>query len=492
MVGRKRVYMFKFGTGGWRAVIGDGFNKQNIQLLAYAVKTMLEKENCQTPLVIGYDRRFLSKEAVKWFAEVFLHDSKLQLWFINHSVPTPVVMHYTKQENFDYGMMVTASHNLAIYNGFKLFTKGGKDADLAVTERVQKIAEDLVAKSAPNWPEIAYTPYEDLLRMRRVKEFYPINDYLDSIERQIDMDAIKQASLKLIFDPMYGASGEALKSLLLSARCQLEVIHHEHDTLFGGHMPSPSEERLGIMRAIMQEHRFNAGIATDGDGDRLAIIDDKCRYLSANEILSLVYYYFLEYKHLHGPVVRNLATTHLLDKIAEHYGETAVEVKVGFKWVSAAMKEYHAILGGESSGGLALPSHINGKDGVFAAMLVIEMMAVSGKPISVLLDEVTEKFSKFHMLERERRFREDQVATIKAELEKLDTVETLPNYDVRVRKIRKDDGLKLTFVDDSFVLLRFSGTEPVLRVFAESDKKEKTEELIERCYDLLRLKGIEI
>lgn len=482
--------MFKYGTGGWRAVIGDGFNKQNIQLLAYAVKTMLQRENCQTPLVIGYDRRFLSKEAVKWFAEVFLHDSKLDLWFINHSIPTPVVMHYVKQEGFDYGMMVTASHNLAIYNGFKLFTKGGKDANLEVTEKVQQIAEELVAKFAPNWPEIAYTPYEELLSLRRVKEFYPINDYLDGIERQIDIAAIKKAGLKLIFDPMYGASGDALKSLLLTARCQLEVIHHEHDTLFGGHMPSPSEERLGVMKAMMQEWHFDAGIATDGDGDRLAIIDDKGRYLSANEILSLVYYYFLEYKHLHGPVVRNLATTHLLDKIAEHYGESCIEVKVGFKWVSSAMKEYGAILGGESSGGLALPSHINGKDGVFAAMLVIEMMAVSGKPISVLLDELTQKFGRFYMLERERRFREDQVAEIKAGLLKLDNVETLPNYAVPVRTIRKDDGLKLTFTDNSFVLLRFSGTEPVLRIFAESDNAEKTEELIERCYDLLKEKGI--
>lgn len=482
--------MFKFGTGGWRAVIGDGFNKQNIQLLAYAVKTMLQRENCQTPLVIGYDRRFLSKEAVKWFAEVFLHESKLDLWFINHSIPTPVVMHYVKQEDFDYGMMVTASHNLAIYNGFKLFTKGGKDANLEVTEKVQQIAEELVAKSAPNWPEIAYTPYEELLSLRRVKEFYPINDYLDGIERQIDIAAIKKAGLKLIFDPMYGASGDALKSLLLTARCQLEVIHHEHDTLFGGHMPSPSEERLGVMKAMMQEWHFDAGIATDGDGDRLAIIDDKGRYLSANEILSLVYYYFLEYKHLHGPVVRNLATTHLLDKIAEHYGESCIEVKVGFKWVSSAMKEYGAILGGESSGGLALPSHINGKDGVFAAMLVIEMMAVSGKPISVLLDEMTQKFGRFYMLERERRFREDQVAEIKASLLQLDNVEALPNYAVPVRTIRKDDGLKLTFTDNSFVLLRFSGTEPVLRIFAESDNAKKTEELIERCYDLLKEKGI--
>lgn len=482
--------MFKFGTGGWRAVIGDGFNKKNIQLLAYAVKKMLEEENCQTPLVIGYDRRFLSKEAVKWFAEVFLHESKLNLWFINHSIPTPVVMHYVKQENFDYGMMVTASHNLAIYNGFKLFTKGGKDADLQVTERVEKIAQALINAAKPNFPEIGYTPYEELLSLRRVKEFYPINDYLDSIERQIDIAAIKKAGLKLIFDPMYGASGDALKSLLLTARCQLEVLHHEHDTLFGGHMPSPSEERLGVMKATMQEWHFDAGIATDGDGDRLAIIDDKGRYLSANEILSLVYYYFLEYKHLNGPVVRNLATTHLLDKIAEHYGEEAIEVKVGFKWVSKAMKEHQAILGGESSGGLALPSHINGKDGVFAAMLVIEMMAVSGKPISLLLDEMTAKFGRFYMLERERRFREDQVSGIKALLMNLEDVESLPNYPVPVRKVRKDDGLKLTFTDNSFVLLRFSGTEPVLRIFAESDDLAKTKELIERCYDLLKLRGI--
>lgn len=484
--------MFKFGTGGWRAVIGDGFNKENIQLLAYAVKTLLTRENCQTPLVIGYDRRFLSKEAVKWFAEVFLHESQLKLWFINHSVPTPVVMYYTKANNFDYGMMVTASHNLAIYNGFKLFTKGGKDADLGVTGKVEQIAAELLAETAPLLPQIPYTPYEELLKAGRVKEFYPINDYLDSIAGQIDMAAIKKAGLRLIFDPMYGASGEALTALLLQARCQLEVIHHEHDTLFGGHMPSPSEERLGVMKATMQEGYYDAGIATDGDGDRLAILDDKHRYLSANEILSLVYYYFLEYKGMQGPVVRNLATTHLLDKIAHAYGQEAIEVKVGFKWVSQAMQQYQAILGGESSGGLALPTHINGKDGVFAAMLMIEMAAVSGKSISCLLDEMTAQFGKYYMQEKEFRFRQDQVEAVKRQLADITELKALPDYKQQVKKIRTDDGLKITFVDDSFVLLRFSGTEPVLRVFAESQAASETEALIKAACGLLRSEGLQI
>lgn len=500
--------MFSFGTGGWRAVIGDGFNKDNIRLLALAVSKLFSQEGVKQPLVIGYDRRFLSKEAVKWFAEVFCHTREHRLLFINRSVPTPVVMFYTKKHNFDYGMMVTASHNPAIYNGFKLFTKGGKDADLDVTRKVEALAQTAFAEL--NEADIPYTAYETLLAEGIVKEFNPVNEYLDSIMSMIDIEAIKAANLKLVLDPMYGVSGDALKILLITSRCELEIIHQQHDTLFGGHMPSPSETFLGAMKAILQERQFDAGIATDGDGDRLAILDDRCRYLSANEILALVYYYFLEYKGLRGDVVRNLATTHLLDKIAAYYGFKAHEVNVGFKFVSSAMQETHSILGGESSGGLALPSHINGKDGVFAAMLVIEMLAVSGKKISELLDEMNEKFGKLYMNELELRFREDEIATRRAKIEvltaklaacaltqeqtKIGGCEFSKSLEAAFKKtlakISLADGIKLTFSDNSFVLLRFSGTEPVLRIFAESAVKEETQALLAAGQSLLREYGV--
>lgn len=483
--------MFSFGTGGWRAVIGDGFNKENIKLLALAVRTLFDEEDVKNPLVIGYDRRFLSKEAVKWFAEVFCHTRRHRLLFINRSVPTPVVMYYTKQHAFEYGMMVTASHNPAVYNGFKLFTKGGKDAALEVTRHVEALAEKELARL--QGADIEYTAYETLLAEGAVTEFNPVNEYLDSIVSMIDLDAIKRANLKLVLDPMYGVSGDALKILLITARCDLEIIHQQHDTLFGGHMPSPSESFLGAMKTILQERNFDAGIATDGDGDRLAILDDRCRYLSANEILALVYYYFLEYKGLKGDIVRNLATTHLLDRIAKHYGYQAHEVNVGFKFVSGAMLETGSILGGESSGGLALPSHINGKDGVFAAMLVIEMMAVSGKRISVLLDEMTQKFGKFYMAEEELRFREDEIgakkllfADLESRLTSLAAAEQLAAFSKPVSKVSTADGVKFTFSDDSFVLLRFSGTEPVLRVFSEADDKELSRKLVDEGKELLK------
>lgn len=469
--------MINFGTGGWRAIIGDGFTKQNIQLLARAMAYIFEQENIKEPLVIGYDRRFLSKEAVYWFAEVFCHYGN-KLLFVKRSVPTPVVMYYTMAHDLPYGMMVTSSHNPALYNGFKLFTRGGRDADLETTQKLEKIIAQFEGSI------IEYSPYDSLKQNGKVQEFYPMNEYLDKVISQIDMEAIKNASLRIVVDPMFGVSGEALKILLITARCYIEVINQQHDTLFGGRMPTPSEERLSLLKNQVKEWQFDIGVATDGDGDRLGILDDLGNYLSANEILSLAYYYFLEYKGLRGDIAINLATSHMLKRIAKHYNCNCHEVKVGFKHISQAMQEHNCILGGESSGGLALLDHIKGKDGVFAAMLVVEMLAVSGKKLSELMKELNQKFGKLYMIEADFRFREDEIVQLRETIAK----QSLPNFGKAISSKRDDDGVKLCFDDDSFVICRFSGTEPVLRIFAEAISKEEAQRLVDIWAESLKLK----
>ena len=213
-------------------------------------------------MVIGYDRRFLSKETVKWTCEVLAAEG-IVCHFVNRSVPTPLIMYYVMKHEFPYGMMVTASHNPALYNGIKVFTAGGRDADEIQTADIERYI------SRVNPDEIRRTPYEDALSQGLVREFYPMNDYIDEIIAKIDMDAIKKARVRVALDPMYGVSEAALGTILISGRCDLSVIHQEHDTLFGGKMPAPAADRLGLLQNFVVDKGYDLGVATDGDADRL-------------------------------------------------------------------------------------------------------------------------------------------------------------------------------------------------------------------------------
>ena len=280
--------MIKFGTGGWRSIIGDGFTKANIQLLAKAMCIKMQRENVKDKgIVIGYDRRFLAKEAMCWLGQVFAAEG-IKVKLINYSVPTPVTMFYVMQNRLPYGLMVTASHNPAIYNGVKVFTAGGRDADEAQTAEIEEIAEGIQAD------EIREMEYEDALKKHLIEEIYPLNEYLDNIISCVDMQAIREARLKVALDPLYGVSELSIKTILLTARCQLETIHENHDTLFGGQMPAPSQETVRSLQNYVIEKHCDIGLATDGDADRLGVIDDMGRFLHPNDILVLLYYYLIE------------------------------------------------------------------------------------------------------------------------------------------------------------------------------------------------------
>ena len=257
--------MIKFGTGGWRAIIGDDFTRANICILAKAMADKMKAEQVtDRGMVIGYDRRFLSKETVKWTCEVLAAEG-IVCHFVNRSVPTPLIMYYVMKHKFPYGMMVTASHNPALYNGIKVFTAGGRDADEIQTADIERYI------SRVNPDEIRRTPYEDALSQGLVREFYPMNDYIDEIIAKIDMDAIKKARVRVALDPMYGVSEAALGTILISGRCDLSVIHQEHDTLFGGKMPAPAADRLGLLQNFVVDKGYDLGVATDGDADRLGV-----------------------------------------------------------------------------------------------------------------------------------------------------------------------------------------------------------------------------
>lgn len=456
--------MIQFGTGGWRAIIGDEFTKANIQLLAKALCNKMKHESVMKPgIVIGYDRRFLSKEAMKWAGQVFAAEG-ICTYLINQSAPTPLIMYYVMKHEFPYGMMVTASHNPAIYNGIKVFTAGGRDADEVQTNEIEAYAKKVVVE------EIKEMDYEAALKEGMIQEINPLNEYLDNIIEAVDMNAIRNRKLKIVLDPMYGVSETSLKTILLTARCEVDTIHDRHDTLFGGKLPSPSAATLTSLKNRVVEKRCDIGIATDGDADRIGIIDDTGRFLHPNEILVLLYYYLVKYKGWKGPVVRNIATTHRLDQVAAQFGEKCYEVPVGFKYISAKMNETDAIIGGESSGGLTVKGHINGKDGIYAAALLVEMMAVTSKKLSEIVQDIELEYGSIYMEERDYKFNHEKKESI---YHQLMIEKKLPELPFNIKNVSYMDGSKIYFENGGWVICRFSGTEPLLRIFCEMPTLEE-------------------
>ena len=442
--------MIQFGTGGWRAVIGDGFTKENIRLIAAALARRMKQEGCaEEGICVGYDRRFLSREALIWFCEVLAGEG-IRIFFVNMSCPTPQIMFTVKERKLPYGAMVTASHNPAIWNGIKLFTAGGRDAAQEVTEAIQEEANRLAAE------EIRSTDFEQAREAGIIRVIDPRDAYLDSILRQVNTEAIRKRRLRIVLDPMFGVSLTGLQTILYTSRCDIDVINDRHDAFFGRHLPAPNPETLVDLQYAVREHRADVGIATDGDADRLG---------------------------WKGPAVRNIATTHLLDRIAEAHGEKCFEVPVGFKHISAGMEEHEALIGGESSGGLTVRGHIAGKDGLYAASLLVEMLSVSGKKLSELVQDLYDRYGEMHSAEYDWALTEEKKEEIR---HLMMTEKKLPDFGKTFEKVSYMDGCKVYF-SDGWVILRFSGTEPRIRIFAEAPTVRQADELVRSMADFVGL-----
>lgn len=469
--------MISFGTGGWRAVIGDDFVKENIARVAEGiVKLAKEEGKTDKPIPVGYDRRFLSESAAKWVAEV-LAAGGIEVWFMPRSTPTPLVMHTVKDSELYYGIEITASHNPASYNGIKLIVEEGRDAPLETTQRL----EALIAESET----VESISFEEAVESGKILYLRnPFNKFLDDILGLLDVNALRERGLRVLFDTMHGSGAYPLQVIFHTARCTIDTMNLNKDAWFGGMMPAPSENTLQLLRDGVVRGNYDLGIAMDGDGDRLGIIDHSGRYIDANEILCLLYYYLVKYKGWNGPVVRNLATTHMLDRIAESFGEKCYEVPVGFKYISSKIDEVDAVLGGESSGGLTVRGHIHGKDSVYAASLMAEMISVVGKTPSEMIDELKAQFGEFVMVEDNLRFAPEYKTVVE---DILMVKKQLPSFSKEVVRVNYEDGCKVYFEDDSFVICRFSGTEPLLRIFAESSDKETAKSYITAFRDFLNI-----
>ena len=463
--------MVQFGTGGWRAIIGDGFTRANIRRISAALARQMKLEGqAETGICVGYDRRFLSREAAIWFSEVAAGEG-IFVRFVNLSCPTPLVMFTVRNLALPYGAMITASHNPAIYNGIKLFTFGGRDADVDFTNRISAAANSLDPDG------ILDLPFEQALAEGKIRLIDPRDTYLDSIMAQVDLGAIRQRRPRIVLDPMFGVSLSGLQTILYTARCDLDVINDRHDAFFGRHLPAPNPDTLLDLQIAVKEHNADLGIATDGDADRLGVIDEQGRYVSANELLALLYSYLLEYRGWRGAVIRNVATSHLLDRIAAAWGQECVEVPVGFKHISAAMEKHDALIGGESSGGLTVRGHILGKDGLYAASLLVEVISKTGQPLSRLIGEMYARYGACAMVERDFALTEDSRAAIH---QLLMVDKALPDFARSQTRVSYEDGCKVYFGDSAWVIARFSGTEPRIRVFAEGETREEAARLADR------------
>jgi phosphomannomutase/UTP-glucose-1-phosphate uridylyltransferase len=468
--------LIQFGTGGWRAVISEGFTMHNVSRLSQALANKVNREARESRgVLIGYDRRFLSDRAAATSAEVFAGNN-VPVTLVAEDAPTPLINFATSLKGAALGLAFTASHNPPEYNGLKVFHT---DGSLLLTEETQEIEreangltrDDVVRLELDLAIEAGIVQREDFMQR-----------YVDSVERQVDMDAIRAAELRVIFDPMYGVGEVAINMVLTEARCRVRMIHESHDPLFGGRSPAPSMDSLRLLSTYIQEGGFDLGLATDGDADRVAVVDERGEYVTVNDLLLLIYHYLHEVRGQSGGVVRNIATTHLLDRLAKHLGEPCIEVPVGFKFVTQAMQEHGALLGGESSGGLTIRGHILGKDGVLASALITEMIARTGKHISLLLQELYALTGRLYTVEKSVPATPEMRIIVPDRLRQAAVEQILGEP---VQRISHMDGFKYYLFNDNWVLLRFSGTEALLRVFSEADSPEKAQRLVEWGTELI-------
>ena len=287
--------------------------------------------------------------------------------------------------------------------------------------------------------------------------------------------------MRILFNPMYGSGIHPLSVLLSETRCTVDIVNQNIDAYFGGKCPAPNEKTLNRFSSMVVEGEYDLGIAIDGDGDRLGIIDSDGSYINANEILCILYYYLHEYKHWKGPVVRNVATTHMLDKMAKDFGESCYEVPVGFKHISSGITKHNAILGGESSGGLTVRGHINGKDAIYATMLFIEALCNIGITTKEVVKMFEKKYGKHIFVEDNLKFKEEQKEKYQ---DMMFNKKLLPEFE-NIKEVCYLDGCKVYFEDGSFVICRFSGTEPLLRIFAEAKDEITAKKYIEAFENLL-------
>jgi len=433
----------KFGTDGWRAVIADTYTFKNLKILSQAVADYLGRDK---KVVIGFDTRFMSGKFAQVAAEV-ISNNAIEVILSDRPVPTPALSLAVKNMKADLGIMITASHNPAEYNGFKIKMPSGGAAPVEVTQEVEK----LLGKNTPAENNSQAIPFEkkDLTK-----------DYVKFIRNYIELKKIKNKKFKVLVDAMYGSGDSFIARILEGTSIKLEFMRNTINPSFGGRRPEPVEDNLEELKERVKKEKFDLGIALDGDADRIAAVAPGGIFIHPQKILGLLALHLNQDRHWSGGLVKTVCGTVMMDNIADFLKIKLYETPVGFKYISNLMETEDIVAGGEEAGGMGVKNYIPERDGSMAGLLLIEMMAYRNKNILKILNETEKKFGKYYYV------REDLHLERRVEPKK----ENLPQELLgrKVERINESDGIKLICADQSWLMFRGSGTEPIMRIYAEA------------------------
>jgi phosphoglucomutase len=458
--------MIKFGTSGWRAVMGEEFTFANVRIVVQAIANYLKNRFAGQPIsvVINYDTRFLSERYASEAAKILSHN-QIHVLLSDRDAPSQAQALQIIKRKVQAGVNFTASFNPPEYNGLKLNLETGAPALPHETDQIEEEVRRL-SKGPVFCP---YYPKKEFVQKIDLQE-----DYLSFIQKKIDFAAIKDAGLKIGVDLLYGTSREYLDEILEENDVPIEEIHGYVDPYFGGVTPSCSEENLKELKKLVRETGCDLGLATDADGDRFGILDQDGNFVVQNLILSLLLDYLVRTKGWRGGVARSVATTHLMDRVARRYGLTLYKTPVGFRYMADLFLRRQIIFGGEESACIAVKDHLPEKDGIFAGLLVAEMMAVMGKTLIQLRRDFFREYGRKYGGQRNIPLNPKN----ERELKELTINPPARLAGRRVVAVERIDGIKFDFDDDDWLLLRFSGTEPLLRCYAEAGSKKDLEKLL--------------
>ena len=482
--------VIKFGTDGWRAIIAEDFTFANVRALAASIARYLKQTRhaqsgrplAEHGLVIGYDTRYASDRFAEAVAEV-VSAAGIRVALTATFAPTPAVSHAIVGRGAGGAVVITSSHNPASWNGVKYKPEYAGSASPEVVAQLEAPLDEMLAAGEP--PRL---PLHDARAKGLLETFDARGPYLEGLAKQVDVEAICAAGLRIAVDSMYGAGQGYLAELLAGGTSAVEELHAEYNPLFPGlHAPEPIMRNLGPFADLMKEGifvtdadprttAFDVGIATDGDADRLGVMDENGDFVDQLKTFALLAYYMLEVKGLRGPIVRSITTTRMVDRMGERYGVPVYETAVGFKFLGPKMMETDAILAGEESGGYAFQGHIPERDGILAGLCFLDLVARTGKTPTELLELTAERFGPHHYSRIDVELEPDAKPRIIAAVQQADPKQ-VAGY--KVTSTSTLDGYLFNLEGGGWLLIRFSGTEPLMRIYTEVPDPARVQDVLE-------------
>lgn len=460
----------KFGTSGWRAIMADEFTFPRVRIAVQAIADILREERLHNkPVVIGYDTRFLSEDFAKTAAGV-LAANGMETLLCTRDTPTPVVAFEVLHKKAAGGIIITASHNPAVYSGLKFNSAWGGPALPQITQKIEQATEPYLAGEAtPKTGKEAVG-----IKKRLIVSHDPQPAYFKQLDELVDTALLKRGKIRVVTDALWGAGRGYLDEYLKNAGVEVTALHTNRDVLYGGKGPSPDPETLTELQETVKKQKSHLGLATDGDADRFGIMDTDGTMLSPNEFLPLLLDHLVKTRKWTGVVARSVMTSHFLDAVAKKHGLTVQETPVGFKYIGDVMQHENSVypskggqfvLGGEESGGLSIRGHVPEKDGVLGCLLAAEIVALTKKPLRQSLAQLQKEVGTYHTDRLNFHVSQEKMNDLRHRLS-----HNPPTRfgDMAVRRIVETDGFKFIFTDGSWIGARLSGTEPVVRIYLES------------------------